>query len=105
MRQSYQPLGSIDNTEIGVATTATGQDILIQQTPAGRVLATLLTTASHEPVTIEGVQVGDMKYWSVPHNRGVDKVLIALTDVLTAVRFLHPSYVQLQMVLPLTTES
>lgn len=101
MTQPYRSLGRLDGAEVGVQLTAGGQDILIQQTPAGRALANLLlSTAGDRP---EPVRIGETPYWRVPHSITVDQMLMILADLFIAIRYLHPSYVQLEMQLPART--
>lgn len=101
MTQPYRSLGRLDGAEVGVQLTDGGQDILIQQTPAGRALASLLlATAGDSP---EAVRIGDTPYWRVPHSVPVDQVLMVLADLFIAIRYLHPSYVQLEIQFPAKT--
>lgn len=95
-------LGSIDGTQIAVQTvserspgkTNPGQRILVQQSENGRHLVGML---GFEPTRLEVVEVEGIPYWSVPHDARVDCLLRTIGEILTAVRYLHPAFVQLRL--------
>ena len=96
----YRSIGHIDGAEIGVRLTATGQDILIQQNGIGQYLAQLLN-AVDPAARLQTVQVGDAAYWRISHSDPVDELLMRAADLFIAIRYLHPTLVQLQLQLPL----
>lgn len=95
-------LGSIDGTQIAVQTVSerslgkvnSGQRILVQQSENGRHLVSMLGL---EPMRLEVVEVEGARYWSVPHDARVDDLLRTIGEILTAVRYLHPAFVQLRL--------
>jgi len=97
-----QHLGSIDGTQIAVQTVSErsldkvnpGQRILVQQSENGRHLVGMLGL---EPTRLEGIEVEGARYWSVPHDARVDDLLRTIGEILTAVRYLHPAFVQLRL--------
>ena len=42
-------------------------------------------------------QVDGLRYWSVPHDSRVDELLRTGIEVLISIRYLHPTFVQLQL--------
>ena len=96
----YRSIGHIDGAEIGVRLTATGQDILIQQNGIGQYLAQLLN-AVDPAARLQTVQVGDAAYWRISHTDPVDELLMRAADLFIAIRYLHPTLVQLQLQLPM----
>jgi hypothetical protein len=89
-----QHLGSIDGAQIAIQLAGLKQNILIQRTPAGQHLVRFLGA---EPNGLPTVQVGGASYWPVEHNAEVDTLLKQAIDVLISIRYLHPTFVQMQM--------
>lgn len=100
----YRLIGNIDGTEVGVRLTAAGQEILVQQSGIGDVLAQLLNAANPTPGQIQTLQVDDLSYWLIPHTDPVDELLKLAADLFIAIRYLHPAFVQLQLQLPETSQ-
>lgn len=96
----YRSIGHIDGAEIGVQLTSGGQDILIQQSGVGRYLAQLLNAVNPQG-KMQTVQVGDTAYWCISHTDPVDELLMRAADLFIAIRYLHPTFVQLQLQLPM----
>jgi len=95
----YRPIGHIDGAEIGVRLTATGQEILIQQNGIGQYLAQLLKAAD-PAARLQTERVGGVGYWRISHTDPVDELLMRAADLFIAIRYLHPTLVQLQLQLP-----
>ena len=93
-----EPIGRVANTSITVRSRGTGQEILIAATDLGRVLARLLAGNSRAP-TQEGA------YLILTHDREVDGRLKELADVTVAIRYAHPTLVQLVLALDRKDES
>ena len=96
----YRAIGHIDGAEIGVRLTETGQDILIQQNGIGQYLVQLLN-AVDPAAKLQTVCVGDVTYWRISHTDPVDELLMRAADLFIAIRYLHPTLVQLQLQLPM----
>ena len=92
--ESYYPLGLLDGSDVGVQSTADGQDILIRQSDIGQSLACLLGFGKADIVRRE-----DAYYWRIVHNRQVDDLMVELIDLLISIRYAHPAMVQLEMIL------
>jgi len=82
-------IGYVAGTPIAVRIRGTGQEILIGATCLGRHLAQLL--AGNGEARQEGA------YLVLAHDRGVDGRLKELADVTVAVRYAHPTLVQLAL--------
>ena len=91
---SYNPLGLLDSTEVGVQPTLDGQDILIRHGDLGQRLACLLAFGQADIVRRE-----EATYWRIAHNRRVDDLLVELIDLLISIRYAHPTLVQLELAL------
>jgi len=84
----------LDGSDVGVQSTADGQDILIRQSDIGQSLACLLGLGQADIVRRE-----DAYYWRIAHNRQVDDLMVELIDLLISIRYAHPAMVQLEMIL------
>jgi hypothetical protein len=84
----------LDGSDVGVQSTADGQDILIRQSNIGQSLACLLGLGKADIVRRE-----DAYYWRIAHNRQVDDLLVELIDLLISIRYAHPAMVQMEMIL------
>jgi hypothetical protein len=92
--KSYHPLGLLGGSDVGVQSTADGQDILIRQSGIGQSLACLLGFGKADIVQREGAY-----HWRIAHNRQVDDLMVELIDLLISIRYAHPAMVQLEMIL------
>jgi hypothetical protein len=90
--RTYYVLSHLSDTGIGVQPTLDGQDILIQHSAVGQRLACLLA-----PVAAEMDRQDGALYWRIPHDREVDCLLTELIDLFIAIRYSHPTLVQLEL--------
>ena len=93
-QSNIRHLGSIDGAQIAVQVCGLGQHILVQEGETGQHLVRLL---GFDPPCLSTAQVGGLRYWSVPHDSRVDELLRTGIDVLISIRYLHPTFVQLQL--------
>ncbi len=82
-------IGSIADTPIIVRTRGSDQEILIGATEVGQALVQLL--GGGREARREGT------YLVLPHTSGVDRRLMELADVTVAIRYAHPTWVQLTL--------
>ena len=92
LEDTYQPLGRLDGTEVGVQSSLNSQDILIRQSDTGQSLACLLGFGKADIVRQE-----DAYSWRIAHDKQVDDLLVELIDLLISIRYAHPTMVQLEM--------
>lgn len=91
----YHRLGHIGGAEIGVRHSLRGQSILIQEGKAGWHLARLLGVAVPEVILLAGEP-----FLQIPHTDRVDELLKQIVEALIAIRYAHPTLVQLHLDLP-----
>lgn len=84
-------IGRVADAEVAVRSRGVSQEILILATEAGCALARLLGDGT------EARREGD--YLLLTHDRGVDERLKQLADVVVALRYAHPTFVQLALAL------
>ena len=90
--KAFYPPGCLDGAEVGVQSTANGQDILIRHSDIGQSLACLLGFGKADIVRRE-----DATYWRIVHDEQVDGLLVELIDLLISIRYAHPTLVQLEL--------
>ena len=106
----YRCVGYVDETEVGVLPSRRGQSILVRRGDAGHGsdfghqsdfghrgdlghhLAGLLGCARPEVVVRGGAA-----FLCIPHSDPLDRQLRQVIDVLIAIRYAHPSLMQLQL--------
>lgn len=89
-----QHLGSIDGAQIALQATGSRQIILVQISETGQHLVHFFGL---DPTSLNTSESEGIHYWHVPHDGRVDQFLQQLIDILIAIRYLHPTFVQIQM--------
>jgi hypothetical protein len=83
------PIGHVAGTAIAVRPQGTGQEILVSATGVGRALVQVLAE--------NGAVREEETYLVLSHNQEVDRRLKELADALVAIRYVHPTLVQLTL--------
>lgn len=84
--------GLLRGHRVVILYTLDGQDILIEPNDTGQRLAGLLSNGQ-----VQLVQKEDEVYWRVPYDQETDRLLVELIDILIALRYAHPTFVQLEL--------
>ncbi len=82
-------IGHVAGTAIAVRTRGTDQEILVAATGVGRALVRVLAE--------NGTAREEEAYLVLPHDREIDRRLKELVDALVAIRYAHPTLVQLTL--------
>ncbi|HIE38213.1 MAG TPA: hypothetical protein EYP77_03935 [Anaerolineae bacterium] len=83
------PIGHVAGTAIAVRTQGAGQEILVSATGVGRALVQILAE--------NGAAREEDAYLVLSHDQEVDRRLKELADALVAIRYTHPTLVQLTL--------
>jgi hypothetical protein len=97
-RNRWEPtelLGTFDGQEVRVVLRGDGQDILFEHSGRCYMLAMTLGVGTQEP---REATTDDGRRWLVlAHTDQVDRLIYELVDVLIAMRYSHPTMVQLKL--------
>jgi len=89
-----EPIAYVGDTFIAVRPAGPDdQEILVQATPWGKRMAALLSGTSREE------RIDGHVYLVVPHDEEADRIIRQMVEAFIALRYAHPRYVQLPLLL------